>query len=118
MRYWKSYQEESGQPSGVYIFRAASDEYDSKVYSRVADVKIAKSGVKSEFVVYFQGADNTEGDAVVTISIEDLAVLKYDVLLYSLPNTKLTGHEVTANFFAPNIKNNGVFYTDSNALEM
>jgi len=72
----------------------------------------------SEFVVYFEGSDTTEGDAVVTISIEDLAVLRYEVLLYSLPNTKLTGHEVTANFFAPEIQNNGVFYTDSNALEM
>ena len=25
LRYWKGYQEESGQPSGVYIFRAASE---------------------------------------------------------------------------------------------
>jgi hypothetical protein len=39
-------------------------------------------------------------------------------LLYSLPDTKYVGHEVTANFFAPTIQNNGVFYTDSNALEM
>ena len=68
--------------------------------------------------MYFSGASNTEGDAVVTVSIEDLAVLRYEVLLYSLPATKLTGHEVTANFFAPKIQNNGVFYTDSNALEM
>ena len=28
------------------------------------------------------------------------------------------GHEVTVNFFAPNIQNKGVFYTDSNGLEM
>jgi len=54
----------------------------------------------------------------VSISIEDLAVLRYEVLLYSLPNTALTGHEVTVNFFAPAVQNNGVFYTDSNALEM
>jgi len=40
------------------------------------------------------------------------------VLLYSLPDTTLIGHEVTANFFAPYIMNEGVFYTDSNALEM
>ena len=45
-------------------------------------------------------------------------MLRYEVLLYSLPSTKLVGHEVTANFFAPSIQNNGVFYTDSNALEM
>lgn len=68
--------------------------------------------------MYFTGDSTTEGDAVVTVTIEDLAVLRYEVLLYSLPDTKLTGHEVTANFFAPKIQNNGVFYTDSNALEM
>ena len=54
----------------------------------------------------------------MSISIEDLAVLRYEVLLYSLPNTALTGHEVTVNFFAPTVQNNGIFYTDSNALEM
>lgn len=35
-----------------------------------------------------------------------------------MPDTKKIGHEVTVNFFAPTVKNNGVFYTDSNALEM
>lgn len=84
----------------------------------MSDIKVAKGKVKSEFVLYFSGASNTEGDAVVTVSIEDVAVLRYEVLLYSLPSTSTTGHEVTANFFAPKIQNNGVFYTDSNALEM
>lgn len=44
--------------------------------------------------------------------------MKFDVLLYGLPNQAAVGHEVTVNFYAPNIDNAGVFYTDSNGLEM
>jgi len=47
-----------------------------------------------------------------------LPVLKYEVLLYSIPNNLEVGHEVTVNFLAPTVQNNGVFYTDSNGLEM
>ena len=47
-----------------------------------------------------------------------MAVLKFDVLLYGIPYDKNVGHEVTVNFHAPLIANNGVFYTDSNGLEM
>jgi lysosomal alpha-mannosidase len=44
--------------------------------------------------------------------------LKYDVELYGIPNDPAIGHEVTVNFHAPSVKNQGVFYTDSNGLEM
>lgn len=67
----------------------------------------------------FKGnAEGTTGDAVVRISIEDLPVLRFDVELYGIPYNKLIGHEVTVNFLAPEINNNGVFYTDSNGLAM
>lgn len=67
----------------------------------------------------FKGnAEGTTGDAVVRISIEDLPVLRFDVELYGIPYNKLIGHEVTVNFIAPQIDNNGVFYTDSNGLAM
>ena len=45
-------------------------------------------------------------------------MLKYEVELYGIPNNLEVGHEVTVNFFAPTVQNNGVFYTDSNGLEM
>jgi hypothetical protein len=38
LRYWSGYQEPTGQPSGVYIFRATPGEYDSIVYSRLSDI--------------------------------------------------------------------------------
>jgi len=58
-------------------------------------------------------------EALVTIQIDpDLAVLKVFLDLGSLPTTYLHGYEVVAWFSAHNFKNKGVFYTDSNGLEM
>jgi len=45
-------------------------------------------------------------------------VLRFDVELYGIPYNPDIGHEVTVNFIAPEIKNAGVFYTDSSGLAM
>ena len=50
--------------------------------------------------------------------IEDLPVLRFDVELYGIPYNRFIGHEVTVNFLAPELNNQGVFYTDSNGLAM
>jgi hypothetical protein len=68
-------------------------------------------------VVWFIASDSTQGNAVVTITIDDLAVLKYEVELYGIPKNSNIGYEVTVNFHT-NLNNNEVFYTDSNGLEM
>lgn len=52
------------------------------------------------------------------MTIEDLPILKYEVELFGIPSNNNIGFEVTANFYAPSIANDGVFYTDSNGLEM
>jgi hypothetical protein len=45
-------------------------------------------------------------------------MMKFDVELFGLPKDPNVGHEVTVNFHAPQLKNKGIFYTDSNGLEM
>lgn len=65
------------------------------------------------FVVAMEG---TEGDANIFVSIEDLPVLKFEVELGSIVKN-VNGHEVTVNFHSQ-LDNQGVFYTDSNGLEM
>jgi len=54
----------------------------------------------------------------VRISIEDLPVIRFDVELYGIPYNKEIGHEVTVNFLAPEINNEGIFFTDSSGLAM
>jgi len=56
---------------------------------------------------------------IVHVSIDpDLAVLRFDVDLDSLPLEPYNGFEVVPNFRVLDFKNNGTFYTDSNGLEM
>jgi len=49
---------------------------------------------------------------------EDVPIIKFEVDLFGLPDTTSEGHEVTVNFHATDIDNDGIFYTDSNGLEM
>lgn len=55
----------------------------------------------------------TQGDAIAYLSVEE-DLIKIDVYLGSIPANK----EVTVNFTALEIHNNGIFYTDSNGLAM
>jgi len=104
----------------VYIFRPILGQYDSYAYSKVDSVMGSgtQTTVTPQFLIDFKGQSSQEGDALVRISLQDLAVLKFDVLLYGIPKDNSVGHEVTVNFHAPLIANNGIFYTDSNGLEM
>jgi lysosomal alpha-mannosidase len=52
------------------------------------------------------------------VQLDELALISVEVKLYGISKDSDIGHEVTVNFFAPSIQNDGVFYTDSNALEM
>jgi len=45
-------------------------------------------------------------------------LLKFEVELFGIPKVKNIGHEVTVNFYAYDLNNEGIFYTDSNGLEM
>ena len=57
----------------------------------------------------------------MTIIIDDLGVIKYDVILFGLPAAPIfnpKGHEVIVVFESSSIKNKKTFYTDSNGLGM
>ena len=77
----------------------------------------------SQIVLTYSKIDPYSGSpymkAIVKIQIDpDLAVLRIDVDLNSLPEIYLHGYEVIAHFSAHNFTNSGVLYTDSNGLEM
>ncbi len=120
LRYWQGYQGNIGSHSGVYLFRPDNDEYDSYPYSNLFTILGSDAGtITPQFLINFKdGGSSIEGDAVVSVKLCDLAVIQFDVLLYGIPYDSNIGHEVTVNFHAPNIANNGIFYTDSNGLEM
>jgi hypothetical protein len=55
--------------------------------------------------VTFTGSNEDQGDAVVTIIIDDMGVIKYDVVLFGLPVNfdNLVGHEVVVVFESSSI---------------
>ena len=60
-----------------------------------------------------------EQKVLVHVTLDhDLHVAKFDVDLDSLPNIYLDGYEVVTQFTASDFDQKGVFYTDSNGLEM
>lgn len=91
----------------------------SRIYSEVQEVQISQcKGGKAEFLINFFGDTMEQGEADVRVSLDStLALIKFDVLMYGIPMTN-QGQEVTVNFHAPKVRNGGVFYTDSNGLEM
>ena len=71
--------------------------------------------------ITFTGNNDQQGDAVVTIIIDDLGVVKYDVVMFGLPAAPIEhpkGHEVIVVFESSSIKNNQTFYTHPNGLDM
>jgi hypothetical protein len=128
MRWWSTWQKQTvtdDQKSGAYIFRPAHNNYDSQVYSDLFDIQTHVCEGKQQFVVWFHGdnEDDTwdyqvKGDVAIRISlIENLPVVQFEVEMFGIPENSHLQQEVTVNFHA-DIDNNGVFYTDSNALEM
>lgn len=116
LKWYKGYEQEIGtdtQKSGAYIFRPEQGQYFSETYASIKQVSYFDCAVKDMFVVAMEG---TEGDANIFVSIEDLPVLKFEVELGSIVKN-VNGHEVTVNFHSQ-LDNQGVFYTDSNGLEM
>ena len=59
------------------------------------------------------------GDAIVKLRMFiDDPVIEWDVRTESIPITDGYGKELTVNFASIDIVNEGIFYTDSNGLEM
>jgi hypothetical protein len=117
LRYYQSY-DDGGQPSGAYVFRPTQDYYDSFLYAAVSSyTKMSNSSMKVEFA----GVEDGERAAIAYFRLNnDASFMTVEVELFGLPDSLQNeiGHEVTVNFFSPDIDNQGVFYTDSNGLEM
>jgi len=71
-------------------------------------------------MVEFTGLESGERAALAYFRVNNEDFMSVEVELYALPydESNPIGHEVTVNFFASDINNEGVFYTDSNALDM
>ena len=74
----------------------------------------------SEFALYYREESETEADRIYTAHIrlvEDQDILEWEVRLNGIEVSEF-GIEVMAKWKLKDMKNDGVFYTDSNCLEM
>jgi hypothetical protein len=82
-----------------------------------------KGHFADKLVLFFGSTDEDTGSIeqqiILHVTLDpELSVIKFDVDLHSLPEVYLNGYEVVAIWSSPDIKNDGIFYTDSNGLEM
>lgn len=126
VKYWPSYCDyhNPGSSSGIYAFRQIDRLYQPLKYSELKDMKVYPDAqMVQKFFFTFQSANAVTGQPERNIFVHltldaDLNVMKFDVDLDSLPEIFLHGYEVVTTFRAEEVNNQGVFYTDSNGLEM
>jgi len=128
LKYWASqisYDQWSDRPqnSGDYVFMPMVGQKEANDYSeyRSGTISLGEHGQQMDF--HFAKTDSTNAPAsetaLVHVSIDsDLAVLRFDVDLGSLPTEEYGGFELVADFQIDNFDNNMTFATDSNGLEM
>jgi len=121
LRYWPSYFANwknfyhGFQNSGAYIFRPALGYDQAQKYSQFINGTVSGNHMHFNF-----GLPDLQQRVLVHASIDPtLHLLKLQVDLDTLPNVSFdSGYEFVLEFVAPDINNNGTFYTDSNGLEM
>jgi hypothetical protein len=64
-------------------------------------------------LTYSAGVPTGKATVLVSLESDHASSLKFDVRLDPVTQN---GEDITVNFFSPDIKNNGTFYTDSNGL--
>jgi len=103
LKYWPSYINYRNQHSGPYIFRPIDNLFYPFTYSELKNATISKGDVMSQIVLNYSKLDKRTGkphmNAIVHIQLDaDLAVVKFDVDLNSLPEIYLHGYEVVVSF--------------------
>ena len=123
LRFWPSYLNYHMWGSGAYTFRPIDHLFTPLPYGKFQKAEISTGTWMSKFTLYFGDTNKKTGavekEAIVHVTLDqDLQVVKFDVDLNSLPNVFLDGYEVVTYFTAHGVDNEGIFYTDSNGLEM
>ena len=126
LKYWPgkaSFDEnKKHQNSGAYIFMPELGNFEALPYTSL----IQKTKLSNNTFVFTLGKLNDEDElayqANVTVKaaqcVQNKIYFNVEVDLFGLPDQPYGGHEVVVEFSTANLHNNGVFYTDSNGLEM
>ena len=115
-----------GNPSGAYLFKPKIGDQTPKYYSKFHSTTVLKDAngdLAQEIVMYFRSELNNN-DQVYTAHarlVEGQNLIEWEIQMNGIPvkvDGVSTGMEVVAKWELVGADNAGVFYTDSNGLEM
>ena len=109
--YYDSFQLNTDQRSGAYIFRPNKTDQVPKEFNGFTSYDGYNGQFVKQLVLYGEQIDTIVSGSVSTDFVE------IDTYLKGIPLTD-QGQEVILHFTFDEIKNNGTFYTDSMGLEM
>jgi hypothetical protein len=108
-----------GSNSGAYLFRPANDLEYSVRYTVLRNMTTFNGDFVQEMFMNFT-SDSLYRNTTACVRVryyDESESSEWEVYLKDIPNDD-HGREVTVNWKSFDIKNNGVFWTDSNGLEM
>ena len=118
IRYFPAYQGFNGTRGGASVFRPATSESLNYCAPSANSTSYFMEGeAASQLTLEFDCPENTKAMVKVRLYAND-PVIEWDVKTDSIGVADGHGKDVVLNFFTKDVDNKGIFYTDSNGLEM
>lgn len=118
VRYYRAYQGFDGTRGGAKIFRPdATESYRFCSNSDLLRVYYQQTDVVSQITLLYQ-CQGTSNVVVKARMFANDPVIEWDVKTDEIPISYGVGKELVVSFSSKQIINDGIFYTDSNGLEM
>ena len=113
-----TYAHSDNDPSGAYIFKPMQNDTRKYPYSSFKTVDSFKGDVINAIVLQYASASISEMFTVIIRMFPHTQVIEFEVKLHGIPISDKKGKEIVANWDLLDFDNTGIFYTDSNGLEM
>ena len=112
------YPNTKNHPSGAYVFKPMRSDTSKHPYSAYKSIESFKGKVVEAMVLQYASEEISEIYTVIIRMIPGSQLIEFEVKLHGIPISDNLGKEVVANWQVLDFDNDGVFYTDSNGLEM
>ena len=113
-----TYAHSDNDASGAYIFKPMENDTKKYPYSTYKTVDSFKGDVVNAIVLQYASDSISEIYTVIIRMLPYTQVIEFEVMLHGIPISDGKGKEVVTNWEILGFDNAGVFYTDSNGLEM
>ena len=116
-----TFPDSTNDPSGAYLFKPVGNDQTKHAYSDYGHIDqwVGPNTGVHMFSIYYSDENKERLYTTNVQVIPGVRELKWNVHLHGIPiKDDLKGKEVVVNWELEDFTNSGVFYTDSNGLEM